>query len=81
MHHVTIIVRPGGLGTRLDAMYEFHAQHRTKPQRGHGKHDTNGADLVGELEKDSGRGSRQTAIWSRKRWMVYQPPRKSAVSG
>jgi hypothetical protein len=37
-HHVDIIVPPGGLGTRLDAMYEFHAQHGIKPQRGHGKH-------------------------------------------
>ena len=33
-HHVDIIVPPGGLGTRLDAMYEFHAQHGIKPQRG-----------------------------------------------
>jgi hypothetical protein len=37
-HHVDIIVPPGGLGTRLDAMYDFHAQHGIKPQRGHGTH-------------------------------------------
>jgi hypothetical protein len=24
-------------------MYDFHAQHGIKPQRGHGKHDANGA--------------------------------------
>ncbi|HTL65685.1 MAG TPA: hypothetical protein VL305_11880 [Pseudolabrys sp.] len=42
-HHVDIIVPPGGLGTRLDAMYEFHAQHGIKPQRGHGTHSANGS--------------------------------------
>ena len=41
-HHVDIIVPPGGLGTRLDAMYEFHGQHGIKPHRGHGMHDANG---------------------------------------
>jgi hypothetical protein len=35
-HHVDIIVPPGGLGTRLDAIYDFHAQHGIKPQRGQG---------------------------------------------
>jgi hypothetical protein len=29
--------------TRLDAMYEFHAQHGIKPQRGHGTHTADGA--------------------------------------
>jgi len=33
----------GGLGTRLDAMYDFYAQHGIKSQRGHGKHDADGA--------------------------------------
>jgi hypothetical protein len=42
-HHVDITVPPGGLGTQLDAMYEFHSQHGIKPQRGHGKHDADGA--------------------------------------
>ena len=37
-HHVDIVVPPGGLGTQLDAMYEFHVRHGIKPQRGHGKH-------------------------------------------
>jgi hypothetical protein len=42
-HHVNIVVPPGGLGTRLDAMYEFHAQQDIKPQRGHGTHTADGA--------------------------------------
>jgi len=42
-HHFDIIVPPGGLGTRLDAMYAFHAQHGIKPQRGHGKHNADGS--------------------------------------
>ena len=42
-HHVDIIVPPGGLGTRLDAMYEFHARHGIKPQRGQGTHDAHGS--------------------------------------
>jgi hypothetical protein len=35
--------RPGGLGTRLDAMYDFHSQHGIKPQRGQSKHGADGA--------------------------------------
>jgi hypothetical protein len=42
-HHVDMIVPPGGLGKRIDAMYAFHAEHGIKPQRGRGKHDANGA--------------------------------------
>ena len=42
-HHVDIVVPPGGLGTRLDAMYYFHIQHGIKPQRGHGTHTADGA--------------------------------------
>ena len=42
-HFVDILVPLGGLGTRLDAMYEFHAQHGIKPHRGHGRHDANGS--------------------------------------
>src|SRR5215813_7173709 len=41
-HLVEIVVPPGGLGNRLDAMYEFHTRHRIKPHRGQGKRDTNG---------------------------------------
>jgi hypothetical protein len=42
-HHVDIVIPPGGLGTRLDAMYEFHAQRGIRAQRGHGKHNADGA--------------------------------------
>jgi hypothetical protein len=41
--HVDIMVPPGGLGTRLDAMCDFHAQHGIKPQRGHGTHNADSA--------------------------------------
>jgi hypothetical protein len=34
---------PGGLGSKLDAMYEFHTQYGIKPQRGHGRHVANGS--------------------------------------
>ena len=40
-HFVDITVPPGGLGQRLDAMYEFHAHHGIRAQRGHGRHDAN----------------------------------------
>jgi hypothetical protein len=42
-HHVEIIVPPGGLGRRLDDMYNFHIQHYIKPQRGHGTHTADGS--------------------------------------
>jgi hypothetical protein len=42
-HFVDIIVPLGGLGARLDAMYDFHTQYSIKPQRGHGRHDANGS--------------------------------------
>jgi len=42
-HRVDIIVPPGGLGGRLDDMYNFHIQNDIKPQRGHGKHSADGA--------------------------------------
>ena len=42
-HFVDMVVPPGGLGSRLDAMYDFHTRHGIKPQRGHGRHDANGA--------------------------------------
>ncbi len=43
------LVPLGGLGKRLDAMYEFHTQYGIKPQRGHGRHDTNGSVIRGAL--------------------------------
>jgi len=42
-HHVDIIVPPGGLGRRLDDMYDFHIKNDIRPQRGHGKHSADGA--------------------------------------
>ena len=42
-HFVDMVVPPGGLGKRLDAMYEFHTQYGITPQRGHGRHDANGS--------------------------------------
>ena len=42
-HFIDIVVPPGGLGTRLDDMYDFHAQYGIKPRRGHGRHDANGS--------------------------------------
>jgi len=42
-HFVDMAVPPGGLGSKLDAMYEFHTQYGIKPQRGHGRHDANGS--------------------------------------
>ena len=42
-HFVDIVVPLGGLGSRLDAMYDFHIQYGIKPQRGHGRHDANGS--------------------------------------
>ena len=34
---VDMVVPAGGLGNKLDAMYEFHARHGIKPQRGQGQ--------------------------------------------
>jgi hypothetical protein len=44
-HFVDVVVLPGGLGARLDAMYDFHARYDIKPQRGHGRHDANGSAI------------------------------------
>jgi hypothetical protein len=42
-HFVDVVVPRGGLGSTLDAMYEFHAQYGIKPQRGHGHRDYSGS--------------------------------------
>ena len=42
-HFVDIVVPLGGLGSTLDAMYDFHTQYGIKPQRGQGRHDANGS--------------------------------------
>jgi hypothetical protein len=40
---------------RLDAMYEFHAQHGIKPQRGHGTHTADGRSFDGALPSEFSR--------------------------
>ena len=42
-HFVDVVVPPGGLGSRLDAMYEFHTQHGIRAKRGQGRHDADGS--------------------------------------
>ena len=42
-HFVDVVVPPGGLGIRLDAMYEFHARRGIRARRGHGRHDADGS--------------------------------------
>ena len=42
-HFVDVVVPPGGLGSRLDAMYGFHERHAIRAKRGHGRHDANGS--------------------------------------
>ena len=42
-HFVDVVVPPAGLGTKLDAMYEFHARLGIRAQRGHGRHDADGS--------------------------------------
>ena len=42
-HFVDVVVPPGGLGTKLDAMYEFHARRGIRARRGHGRHDADGS--------------------------------------
>ncbi len=41
-HFVDIVVPPGGLGAKLDAMYDFHTQHGIEAKRGHGLRDHRG---------------------------------------
>jgi len=38
---VDVVVPLGGLGNRLDAMYEFHARYGIKPMSVQGKYDAN----------------------------------------
>ena len=42
-HFVDIIVSSGGLGTKLDAMFDFHIRHQIQPRREHGRYDANGS--------------------------------------
>ena len=45
-HFVDMVVPLGGLGKRLDAMYELHTRHGIEAKRGHGRRDENGRDYV-----------------------------------
>jgi hypothetical protein len=44
-HIVQIIVPPGGLGKRLDAMYDFHSRHGIQAKRGQGQY-TKGRNFI-----------------------------------
>lgn len=44
-HFVDIAVPPSGLGSKLAAMYDFHARHRIPPKRGHGRRDESGGAI------------------------------------
>lgn len=45
-HFVEIVVPRGGLGTNLNAMYEFHARQGIAPKRGHGRHGDGSGSLI-----------------------------------
>ena len=51
-HFVDTVVPLGGLGSKLDAMYDFHIVHGTKPQHGQGRHDANGSVIRLESRGD-----------------------------
>lgn len=42
-HCVDVAVPPGGVGKKLDAMYDFHTRHGIQPKRGQGHHDADGS--------------------------------------
>jgi hypothetical protein len=42
-HHVDMLVPPGGLGRRLNEMYDWHVLYGIKARHGKGSHDANGA--------------------------------------
>lgn len=44
-HFVDIAVPPSGLGSKLAAMYDFHARHRISPKRGHGRREDRGGTI------------------------------------
>ena len=71
-HHFDIIVPPGGLGTRLDAMYAFHAQRGIKPQRGHGTHTADGS-IIRWCFADAETAKAFAAILDSSR-NLYEPP-------
>jgi hypothetical protein len=42
-HFVDIALPPKGFGSKLDAVYDFHARRGIQPKRGHARHDANGS--------------------------------------
>jgi hypothetical protein len=45
-HFVDIAVPPGGLGQRLNAMYDFRARHGVQPKRGQWRRADDGGSLI-----------------------------------
>ena len=45
-HIVETVVPPGGLGKRLNDMYDFHAHHGIRARLGLGRRDENGRDVI-----------------------------------
>ena len=45
-HFVDIAVPPGGLGPRLNAMYDFHARHGIQPKRGQWRRADDGGSVI-----------------------------------
>jgi len=49
---VAATVRPGGLGNRLDAIYDWHRLYSVRPRRGRDRHDANLRLFAGALPSD-----------------------------
>jgi len=45
-HFVEVVVPPGGLGSKLNAMYDFHARHGIAAKRGHGVRGGDGGSVI-----------------------------------
>jgi hypothetical protein len=45
-HHVEVLVPPGGLGRRLDAMHEWHRTRNIEQMRGRSRRNENGRNYV-----------------------------------
>jgi hypothetical protein len=45
-HFVEVLVPPGGLGTRLNAMYDFHVRHSIPAKRGYGQRGGSGGSVI-----------------------------------
>ena len=45
-HIVDVVVPPGGLGPRLNAMYDFHTRHGIQPKRGQWRPGRDGGSIT-----------------------------------